>query len=249
MFLLNVHRLVHFANNQQFLTETEASRKTCSSKYPIDRFLKCIFYCLCTFFDNIFYAHFWSAFWCILMYILRSAFKMLKFFLQTYRGFRMCVTFWWFWWCMSSCVCIVITSRTALGTIILGWAPKWLGIPRRSAGRPGMSSISSPSGGPQVYFLERLSWSSCDPIHWSTGVNLGSGSLGDLFQESLPCSLVGVISCLFRLDWALVVLWAGVRVGSDCSVSFLMIRFLDLVKGSISTDELWSCQSSSCSMT
>ena len=34
LFLLNVHRHVHFANNQQFVTETEASRKTCSSKYP-----------------------------------------------------------------------------------------------------------------------------------------------------------------------------------------------------------------------
>ncbi len=161
----------------------------------------------------------------------------------------MCVTFWWFWWWMSSCVCIVIASRTALVTIILGCAPRWFGIPRRSAGCPGMFLISSPSGGSQVYFLGRLSWSSCDPIHWSTGVSLGNGSLGDRFQESLPCSLIGVISCLFILDWALVVLWAGVRVGSDCSVSFLMFRFLDLVKGSISTDALWSCQSSSCSMT
>jgi hypothetical protein len=39
LFLLNVHRHVHSANNEQFLTVTEASQKTCPSKHQLTEIL------------------------------------------------------------------------------------------------------------------------------------------------------------------------------------------------------------------
>ena len=161
----------------------------------------------------------------------------------------MCVTFWWFWWCMSSWVCIVNASHMLLGTMILGCVPKWLGMPRSSAGRPGMFFMSSPSGGSRMYFAGIFTWSSCTPIHCSMGANTGSGSLGDRFHEILPLSSVGTTIWLPAVDLALVIVpCAGVRMGSDCSSSLPTVLFLDLVVAISSTIELCSCQSSFCSI-